>query len=117
MEQRITRSTCAGGVLNSGEHHFAIPVARVLDSSSCKLLGLPGKLSEGLDRAEEGGKGVGHGGCPRAALAGRGEVTGAAGELEKVRRVAEEATGKMAVHEGGLYSHSRARHGRGHGGG
>jgi hypothetical protein len=49
------------------------------------------------------------------ALACRGEVAGAAGELGKVRRGVEEATGKMVVHEGGLYSHSRARHGRGHG--
>jgi hypothetical protein len=47
---------------------------------------------------------------------GRGEVAGAAGELGKARRGAEGATGKMVVHEGGLYSHSRARHGRGHGG-
>jgi hypothetical protein len=45
-----------------------------------------------------GGKGVGHGGCPRAALAGRGEVTGAAGELGRVRHGAGEATGKKAVH-------------------
>jgi hypothetical protein len=45
-----------------------------------------------------GGKGFGHGGCPRAALAGRGEVAGAAGELGRVRRGTEEATGKMAVH-------------------
>jgi hypothetical protein len=59
----------------------------------------------------------GHGGRPRAALAGRGEVAGAAGELGRVRRGAEEATRKMAVHEGGLYSRSRARYGRGHGGG
>jgi hypothetical protein len=57
-----------------------------------------GKLSEGLDQAEVGRKGVGHGGCPRAALAGCGEVAGAAGELERVRRGTEEATGKMAVH-------------------
>jgi hypothetical protein len=64
-----------------------------------------------------GGKGFGHDGCPWAALAGRGEVAGAAGELWKVRWGAEEATGKMAVHEGGLYSCSWARHGRGHGGG
>jgi hypothetical protein len=47
-----------------------------------------------LDRAEEGGKGVGHGGCPRAALAGRGEVAGAMGELGGVRRGTEEATGR-----------------------
>jgi hypothetical protein len=74
MVQRFTRSTCSGGVPNSGEHDCAIPMARVLGSSSSKLHGLLGDLSEGLDREEEGGKGVGHGGCPRAALAGRGEV-------------------------------------------
>jgi hypothetical protein len=45
-----------------------------------------------------GGKGVGHGGCSRAALAGHGEVAGAAGELGRVRRGTEEAMGKMAVH-------------------
>jgi hypothetical protein len=83
MVQRLTRSTCSGGVPNSGEHDCAIPVARVLGSSSCKLHGLPGELSEGLDRAEEGGKRVGHSGCPRAALAGRGEVAGAMGELRE----------------------------------
>jgi hypothetical protein len=94
MAQRLTRSTCAGGVLNSGEHDCAIPVARVLGSSSCKLHGLPGELSEGLDRAEEVGKGVGHGGCPRAALAGRGEVAGAMSELRGVWHGAKDATGK-----------------------
>jgi hypothetical protein len=52
----------------------------------------------------------------QAALAGRGEVPGAAGWLGKARRGAEGVTGKMAVHEGGLYSHSRARHECGHGG-
>jgi hypothetical protein len=57
-----------------------------------------------LDRAEEGGKGVGHGGCPRAALAGRGEVAGAMGELGGVRHGTEEATGKAAGHWDGLYS-------------
>jgi hypothetical protein len=70
----------------------------------CKLHGLSGKLSEGLDRAEEGGKGVGHGGCPRVALAGRGEVAGAMGELGGVRRGTEETTGKAAKHWDGLYS-------------
>jgi hypothetical protein len=45
-----------------------------------------------------GRKGVGHGGGPRAALAERGEVAGAAGELGRVRRGTEEATGKMVVH-------------------
>jgi hypothetical protein len=51
------------------------------------------------------------------ALTGCGEVAGAAGWLEKARRGAEGVTGKVAVHEGGLYSHSRARHGCGHEGG
>jgi hypothetical protein len=96
MVQRVTRSTSFGGVTNSGERNCTIPVGLVLSSSSSKLHNLLGKLSEGSDRAEVGGKGFGHGGCPRAALAGRGEVTGATGELEKVRRSAEEATGKMA---------------------
>jgi hypothetical protein len=102
--QRFTRSTCSSGVLNSDEHDCAIPVARVLGSSSGKLHGLLGDLSEGLDRAEDDGKGVGHGGCPRAALAGRGEVAGAAGELGRVRRGTEEATRMKAGHWGGLYS-------------
>jgi hypothetical protein len=102
--QRFTRSTCSDGVPNSGEHDCAISVARVLGSSSGKLHGLLGDLSEGLDRAKEGGKGVGHGGCPRAALAGRGEVTRATGELGSVRRGTEEATGMMAGHWSGLYS-------------
>jgi hypothetical protein len=93
MAQWLTRSTCAGGVLNSVEHDFAIPVVRVLGLSLGKLYGLPGKLSEGLDRAEEGEKGAGHGGCPRAALAGRGEVAGAKGELGGVRRGAGVVTG------------------------
>jgi hypothetical protein len=98
MVQRFTRSTCSGGVPNSGEHDCAIPVARVLGSSSGKLHGLLGDLSKGLDREEEGGKGVGHGGCPRATLAGRREVAGAMGELEGVRCGTEEATGKIAGH-------------------
>jgi hypothetical protein len=102
--QRFTRSTCSGGVPHSGEHDCTFPVGLVLGSSSGKLHGLPGKLSEGLDRAEVGGKRVGHGGCPRAALAERGEVAGAAGELGRVRRGAGEATRKMVVHWGGLYS-------------
>jgi hypothetical protein len=117
MVQRVTRSTCSGGFTNSGERDCTIPVGLVLGSSSGKLHGLLGKLSEGSDRAEVGGKGFGYYGCPRAALAGRGEVTGAAGELGRVRRSAEEATRKMAMHEGGLYSRSRAWYGRGHEGG
>jgi hypothetical protein len=102
--QRFARSTCSGGVPNSGEHDCAILVARVLGSSSGKLHGLLGDLSKGLVRAEEGGKGVGHSGCPRAALAGRREVARAMGELGGVRRGTEEATGKIARHWGGLYS-------------
>jgi hypothetical protein len=98
--QRLTRSTCSGGVPNSGEHDCANPVAGVLGSSSGKLHGLLGELSKGLDRAGEGRKGIGHGGCPRATLAGRGEVAGAFGELVEVWRGTEEATGKMAKHLG-----------------
>jgi hypothetical protein len=97
MVQRLTRPTCAGGVPNSDEHDCAFPVVRVRDSSSSKLHGLLGDLSRGLDRAEEGGKWFGHGGCPRAALAGHGEVAG-------VWRSTEDATGKIAGHWGGLYS-------------
>ena len=62
------------------------------------------KLSEGWERTEEDGKGGGHGGCSRAALAGCGEVAGANGWLEQVRRGTEEVTGKAAKHWGGLYS-------------
>ena len=89
---------------NSGERDCAFPVAGVLGSSSGKLHGLLGKLPRSLDRAEEGGKRFGHGGCPRAALAGRGEVAGAMGELRGVRRGTEDATGKIAGHWGRLYS-------------
>jgi hypothetical protein len=100
MVQRLTRSTCAGGFLNSGEHDCATPVTRVLGSSLSKLHGLTRKLSEGLDRTGEDGKGAGHGGCSRTALAVRGEVAGAKGWLGKVRRGTEEATGKAAEHWG-----------------
>jgi hypothetical protein len=105
MVQRLARSTCAGGVPNSGEHDCAFPVAGVLGSSSGKLHGLPGDLSRGLDRAEEGGKWFGHGGCPRAALAGRVEVAGAMGELWGVWRGTEDATGKIAGHWGAMVEH------------
>jgi hypothetical protein len=104
MVRRLTRSTCSGRVPNSDEHDCAILVAGVLSSSSGKLHGFLVELSKGLDRVEEGGKGFGHGGCPRAALAGRGEVVGAMGELGGVWRGTEEATGKLAGHWGGLYS-------------
>jgi hypothetical protein len=76
----------------------------VLGSSSSKLHGLLGNLSRGLDRAEEGRKWFDHGGCLRAALAGRGEVAGAMGELRGVWHGAEDATGKTAGLWGGLYS-------------
>jgi hypothetical protein len=79
-------------------------VAGVLGSSSGKLHGLLGKLHRGLDRAEASGKQFGHGGCPRAALAGRGEVTGAMGELRGVWRGIEDAMGNIAGHWGGIYS-------------
>jgi hypothetical protein len=104
MAQRLTRSTCADGVPNSGERDCAFPVAGVLGSSSGKLHGLLGKLPRGLDRAEEGGKWFGHGGCPRGALAGRGEVARAMGELRGVGRGTGDATGKMVGHWGGPYS-------------
>jgi hypothetical protein len=61
MAQRLTRSTCAGGVPNSGEHDCAFPVAGVLGSSLSKLHGLLGNLSRGLDRAKEGRKWFDHG--------------------------------------------------------
>jgi hypothetical protein len=80
-------------------------VTRVLGSSLKKLHGFTRKLSEGLDRTEEDGKGAGHGGCSRAALAGRGEVAGAKGWLGEGRRGTDEATGKVAEHWDGLYSH------------
>jgi hypothetical protein len=104
MEQRITRSTCAGGVLNSGEHDCAFSVAGVLGLILGKLYGLPGKLPRGLDRAEEDREWFGHGGCPRAALAGRGEVAGAMGELRGVWRGTKDATGKTAGLWDGLYN-------------
>jgi hypothetical protein len=107
MVQWITRSTCSGGFTNSGERDCTIPVGLVLSSSSGKLHGLTMKLSEGSDGAEVGGKWLGHGGHPRAALAGRGEVAGVAGELGKVRRCAEGVTGKVAERKGGFYRHAR----------
>jgi hypothetical protein len=91
--------------MNSGEHGFAIPVTRVLGSSLCMLHGISRKLSEGLDRTEEDRKGAGHGGCSRAALAGRWEVAEAKGGLGGVRRGTEDATGKAAEHWDELYSH------------
>ena len=99
--QGLTRSTCAGGFLNSGEHDWAIPVTRAPGSSLSKTHGFTRKLSEGSDRTEEDRRGAGHGGCFRAALAGRGEVAGVNGWLGRVRRGTEEVTGKAAKHWGG----------------
>jgi hypothetical protein len=108
MAQRLTRSTCAGGAPNSGEHDCAFPVARVLSSSLGKLYSLPGKLPRGLDQAEEGGEWFGHGGCPRAALAGRGEVVGARDELQGVGRGTGHATGKRLGTGAGFIAVARA---------
>jgi hypothetical protein len=91
--------------LNSGEHDCAFPVAGVLGLSLGKLYGLSGKLPRGLDRAEEDREWFGHSGCPRAALAGRGEVAGAMGELRGVWHGAKDATGKTAGLWDRLYSH------------
>jgi hypothetical protein len=104
MAQRLTWSTRAGGGPNSGERDCAFPVAGVPSSSSGKLHGLLWKLPRGFDRAEEGGKWFGHSGCPRAALAGRGEGAGARGKLRGVWCGTGDATGKMAGHRGRLYS-------------
>jgi hypothetical protein len=78
-------------------------VAGVLCLSLGKLYGLPRKLPRGLDRAKEDREWFGHGGCPRAALAVRGEVAGAMGELRGVWRGAKDATGKTAGLWDGLY--------------
>jgi hypothetical protein len=77
-------------------------VAGVLGSSSGKLHGLLGKLPRGLDRVEKGGKRFGHGGCPRAPLAGRGEVAGAMGEVRGVGRRTEDDRGRWPGTEAGF---------------
>jgi hypothetical protein len=89
MVQWVTRSTCSGGFTNSGERDCTIPVGLVLGSSLGKLHGLLGKLSEGLDRAEVGGKGFGHGGCLGRLwrVAGRlPELRASSGKLGATRR-------------------------------
>ena len=58
MVQWVTRSTCSGGITNSGERDRTVPVGLVLGSSLGKLHGLLGKLSEGSDRAKVGGDGL-----------------------------------------------------------
>ena len=57
MVQWFTRSTCSGGVTNSGERDRTVPVGLVLGSSMGKLHDLSRKLSKGSDRAEVGGSG------------------------------------------------------------
>jgi hypothetical protein len=57
MAQRLTRSTCASGVPNSGEHDCAIPVAGVLGSSSGMLHGLSGKLPRAWIERRRAGNG------------------------------------------------------------
>jgi hypothetical protein len=57
MAQRLTRSTCAGGVPNSGERDCAFPVAEVLGSSSGKLHGLLGKLPRAWIERRRAGNG------------------------------------------------------------
>jgi hypothetical protein len=69
-----------------------------------KVHGFTRKLSGGLDRTEDGWRGVGHGGGARAALAGRGEVAGGNGGLGQVRRSTDEATGETTERWGWLYS-------------
>jgi hypothetical protein len=52
MVQWVTRSTCSGGVTNSGERDRTAPVGLVLGSSLGKLHGLSRKLSDGSDWVE-----------------------------------------------------------------
>jgi hypothetical protein len=58
MVQWFTRSTCSGGVTNSGERERTVPAGLVLGSSLGRLHGPSRKLSEGSDRAEVGGIGL-----------------------------------------------------------
>jgi hypothetical protein len=60
---------------------------------------------------------AGHGGRSLEEEAGRGEAAEAAGWLRKARRGAEGVAGRVAVHEGELYSRSWARNGHGRGAG
>jgi hypothetical protein len=115
MVQRVTRSACSGGFTNSSERDYTVPVGLVLRSSSGKLHGLLRKLSEGSDQANVGGKGFGHNGCPRAALAGRGEVTGAVGKLEELGVVQRRQRGRWPCTRVGFIATARvwARGGRG----
>jgi hypothetical protein len=89
MVQRVTESTRSGGVTNSGEHDCTISVGLVLGSSSGKLHGLLGKLSEGSDRAEVGWNGLATAGALGRLwrVAGRSpELRASSGELGTMRR-------------------------------
>jgi hypothetical protein len=77
MVQWITRSTCSGGVTNSGECDLTVPVGLVLGSSLGKLHSLPRKLSAGSDRAEVGRNGL----ATAGALGWLWRVTGRSLEL------------------------------------
>jgi hypothetical protein len=103
MVEGFTRSTCAGGFLNSGERDSATPVMQALGSSLSEAHGFTRKLTGGLDRTEEDWRGVGHGGGFWSALAGRGEVARGDGWLGRVRRGTEEALGKATERWGGFY--------------
>jgi hypothetical protein len=89
MVQRLTRSTCSGGVPNSGEHDFAIPVARVLGSSLCSFTASHGSYPKAWIERRRAGKGL----ATVVALgrlwrvAGRSpELWASSGELGVVRR-------------------------------
>jgi hypothetical protein len=89
MFQWITRSTCSGGVTNSGERDLTAPVGLVLGSSLGRLHGVSRKLSEGSDRAEVGGNGLARAGTLERLwrVAGRSpELRASSGKLGVVRR-------------------------------
>jgi hypothetical protein len=89
MVQWITRSTCSGGVTNSGERDLTFPVGLVLGSSLGKLHSLLRKLYAGLDRAEVGGNGLAMAGALGRIwrVAGRSpEVRAGSGKLGAVQR-------------------------------
>jgi hypothetical protein len=89
MVQWITRSTCFGGVTNSGERDLTVPMGLVLGSSLGKLHSLPRKLSMGLDQAEVGRNGLATAGALGRLwrVAGRSpELRAGSGKLGAVRR-------------------------------
>ena len=89
MVQWFTRSTCSGGVTNSGERERTVPAGLVLGSSLGRLHGPSRKLSEGSDRAEVGESGLAMVGALGRLLrvAGRSpELWAGSGKLGAVRR-------------------------------